>query len=183
MKKRIAKKIIAIIVGVLAVLCAVFTFMACGEPEGECGELMKSAVFYCDANQWIDKNFLEENRVSGAYYEEENYAGGSDYIYDSTSPATRTIMIDNEATFNRIFTEYPFTVDFESRRVVLHIFGNMYARDFYLKNAEVKEGTLRVQYEMEKVADDINDACMPGQHCFMLILDRVSFCNAVFEEI
>lgn len=145
-------------------------------------EIPYNAVLNSHANDLISDDFLRENRVK-AFYPNDDYVEGENdrYIRDKDSPGTRTFTITEQQEFDKIFTKCTTPVDFENQIVILYIFGNIYPREYYLKNIRLKDDILEVSYELEWSNKD--DAGMPSQWCFMLIMDKVNFTDVKFIEL
>lgn len=66
-----------------------------------------NAKMYSKSNDWIKKDFLEDNKVMGAYYFNPDYIEGNNDVeegyYDDSSPRSRTFIITEEETFHQIF--------------------------------------------------------------------------------
>ena len=102
----------------LAIL-AIFSLLLC------CSSCRYGAKLYNNVDDWIDESFLNENRVK-AYYPNDNYvydeSDPSDkYIYEETAPSSRVFIITDEDKYNRIFTNSPLDIDFESKTIILYI--------------------------------------------------------------
>ncbi|MDE7161834.1 MAG: hypothetical protein K2N65_03635, partial [Anaeroplasmataceae bacterium] len=156
------KKIITII---LLALCFFF-FTGCNQNK-------YNATLDSNAKQYINKAFLNENRVKGAYYLNDAYIEGESdpsekYILDTASPSSRTFQLEEEK-FNDIFSNYPFPVDFEKEMVVLYIFTDIYPRKYNLDGIDVNGTTLNIYYKLEQ--GNKKDAVEPYQRCFLVKLN------------
>ena len=146
-----------------------------------------NAVMYSRVEEWIDEDFLRENRVK-AYYLNDDYVEDDDsdeppeeYIYDKNSPSSRSFIITEENQFKNIFTACPISVDFDKEMVLLHIFGDMYPyREYYLKKTALEDKTLKIYYKLEY--SNKKDETMPFQRCMMVKLDRLDISDVNFIE-
>lgn len=155
----------------VALLCIGLFGIACAT------KLPYNAILNSHANDLISDDFLKENRVK-AYYPIDPKDEYTEYIHDKDSPDTRTSTITEQQEFDEIFTKCTTPVDFENQIVILYIFGNIYPREYYLKNIRLKDDVLEVSYELEW--SNKQDAGMPSQWCFMLIMDKVNFTDVKF---
>ena len=143
-----------------------------------------NAKLYDDADEWASKEFLEENKVSGAYYVRPDYVEGSgqDRLYrDLSAPETRTFVITNEYDYKEIFTESEVKVDFEKQMVVFYLCSINHRRDGYLYDVVLEGKTLTVSYVYEYT--NRNDASRPGVEGFMLVIDKLDVDEIVFTEV
>ena len=164
------------IVGIIILICCLFGSVGCGNKY--------NTELFNNVEQWIRDDFLRENRVK-AYYPNENYDENGEqserYIYDETAPLSRTFIISDEETFNEIFTEDDFSVDFDNEMLLLYIFPKMYPRNYILKKIIVEGGKIRISVEIEK-RNGVGDAAMPAQSCLLVKMDRIEFDSAEFIE-
>lgn len=127
------------------------------------------AEIYSQSNDWIHESFLDENRVNGVSYLNKDYNESIDsiddkYIYDDTSPDTRTIVIDNEQEYNRIFKPGYLDVDFNSEIIYLYIFANTSPFEaYYIDKISVDNERVTIYIKLEY--RNIKDSTMPYQRC------------------
>lgn len=146
-----------------------------------------NAVMYSKVEEWVDEDFLKENRVK-AYYLNDDYVEGDDsddapekYIYDENSPRSRSFIITEENEFKSIFTDCPIPVDFDKEMVLLYIFGDIYPnREYYLKKTSLDNKTLNIYYKLEST--NKKDATAPYQRCMMVKLDKLDITEVNFIE-
>lgn len=149
-----------------------------------CSNNRYNAVLYSNATEWIDKTFLNDNKVK-AYYFNENYIDGQSdpndkYIYDEASPSSRVFIIDDESEYNRIFSNFPLNIDFEHEMVILYIFSDVYpAREYKLKKIEVNGEVLTVKTELEQ--KNVDDVAIPYQRCIVVKMNKVEINEVRFE--
>ena len=168
------KKAIAVLMFALAALAA----FAAG-----CGSKY-NATLISNADDIINPNFLEQNRVSGAFYLNSDYKEGIDspderYIFDESSPESRTFIIKEKSQFNEIFDEDKFSIDLTDKMAILYIFADVYGtRDYKLSGIEKTADRLEICCNLEYSAAD--DATMPFRRCFVIIMDKINIDSAIF---
>lgn len=126
--------------------------------------VLLAVIFFCWKNRYgaklyngdvntyhgVREEFIDQNRVYGAYYFNSECLEDSDEsteisYRDNEAPETRTFLIKDEETFKEIFYEDALDVNFEEEMLVLHIFCVHHVRDYYLKNVTVKGDTLKIE--------------------------------------
>ena len=168
------KKAIAVLMFALAALTA----FAAG-----CGSKY-NATLISNADDIINPNFLEQNRVSGAFYPNPDYEEGVDsaderYIFDESSPESRTFIIKEKSQFNEIFDEDKFSIDLTDKMAILYIFADVYGtRDYKRSGIEKTADRLEICCNLEYSAAD--DATMPFRRCFVIIMDKINIDSAIF---
>lgn len=168
------KKAIAVLMFTLA---AVAVFIAgCGSKY--------NATLISNADDIINPNFLEQNRVSGAFYPNPDYEEGVDspderYIFDESSPGSRTFIITEKSQFDDIFDEDKFSIDLTDKMAILYIFADVYGtRDYKLSDIEKTGDGLEICCSLEYSAAD--DATMPFMRCFVVTLDKTDISEVTF---
>lgn len=144
------------------------------------------AELYSNAREWVDEDFLKEHRVWGAAYPNEDYVEGvSDpseaHIWDDTSPKSHTVVISTQEDYRKIFPKSTVEVDFDEQLVIFYTFRNCVSRRHLLKKIEKEDQTLKVYYKL-KFNWGRADTTMPGQRCFMLVMDQTDFKDVEFIE-
>ncbi|MCM1438442.1 MAG: hypothetical protein NC131_04440 [Roseburia sp.] len=141
------------------------------------------AEIYSSAEEWVNDNFLKENRVK-AYYRNENYAEGvslpsEKYIYEENSPSSRVFAITDGEYFGSVFSYYPDGVDFGNEIILLYVFGDTYPnRKYFLSDIILKDNVLNVYVQLEN--KPVKDATAPYQRCLTVKLDKLEFAEAIF---
>ena len=136
-----------------------------------------NAKLYSDAHKWINEDFLKENMVYGAFYNNEN----GERVYDRISPKSRTFVIENDEQYNQVFKEKSLDVDFEKEFIILYVFSDTSPREYVLTGLKLNDKKLIIQIKLQfSLADD---ACMPTQRCLVLKMDKVEVENVEFEKI
>ena len=146
-----------------------------------CSNLIYGAKLYNNVGDWIDESFLNENRVK-AYYPNDNYVYGENdaFIYEETAPSSRVFIITDEDEYNRIFTNSPLDIDFESKIIILYIFPKSHVRDYKLKKIELKDKILTVEMRMEWKWN-VKDGCMPGPECVAIKMNKAEIDEVKFK--
>lgn len=148
-------------------------------------DTLYNSILYNGVEEWIDDDFLRENRVY-AYYRNENYIEGvSDpdekYILEETLPSSLVFIITEENEYNKIFTKSELDIDFESENVILYIFTDTNpSRKYNLKGIDVNDKVLYVQIGLER--KNVNDATMPYQRCILIKMNKVEINEANFKN-
>lgn len=143
-----------------------------------------NATLISNADDIIDAKFLEQNRVSGAFYPNPEYKEGVDspderYIFDESSPESRTFIITEENLFDDIFDEDKFSIDLADKMAILYIFADVYGtRDYKLSDIEKTGDRLEICCSLEYSAAD--DATMPFMRCFVVTLDKTDISEVTF---
>lgn len=164
----------------LLVFVMIFTCLIC---IAGCSTNKYNAVLYDTANEWIDDNYLKENRVK-AYYINDNYVEGESdisdkYVYDEAAPLSRTLIIHEQSEFGKIFSEFDSEIDFDNKIVILYIFADVYPnRRYYLKNLQLDDKNLNIYFNPER--KNVDDATAPYQRSFMVVLDKIEVAEVNF---
>lgn len=161
---------------VCLLVCAAGVLTACDEAK------KYHAEFYDDLEEFMNDEFLKENRVGNAYYPNEYYIEGVNerFIYDETSPRTRTFIVTDEEEFAKMFDSFPAEIDFASQMLVVYMFRVINSRDYYLRELTVKDGVLNVTLEEEHISPDVADTTMPGCRCVAIVMDKTEISSAAF---
>ena len=160
----------------LALTMLVICFIGCSNKY--------NATLISNADDIIRSNFLEQNRVSGAFYLNSDYKEGIDspderYIFDESSPESRTFIIKEKSQFNEIFDEDKFSIDLTDKMAILYIFADVYGnRDYKLSGIEKTADRLKICCSLEYSTAD--DATMPFRRCFVIIMDKINIDSAIF---
>ena len=163
MKK--VRRQIAVLLGI--VLCAAVSAGCSGNAYHAELALLKRSV---DLNGYIREEFLEENRVFGAFYpigEAEDGTADYEQLTDESCPRERIFCIRSEEEFNGVFVLPPqeLKADFQTQMLVVYTQACMYSRR--------KEGEeLFILFGMEE-RRGVGDASMPAQIYLFVVLDAV----------
>ena len=146
--------------------CAAGVLTACNEAK------KYHAEFYDDVEEFMNDEFLKENRVA--------------YIKDETSPSARTFIVTNKEEYVQIFDEFPEKIDFTNQLIIVYMFVTTTPRNFEMTDLSLKEGVLRVSYKVEMSIGDrlhsIKDDVIAYRRCFALVMDKTDITTAEFEE-
>ena len=154
-----------------------------------CAAIRYGATLYSDAEEWLDDAFLEENKISTAYYRNPDFTDihGSEpeWITYPDEPKTRTFIITEKEEYDRIFTKSPVEVDFEKEMVILYTFCSVYygGIKYELKTMKVTDDTLTVKFECQYMPPDTDAACQPYQRFFMLTMKKTEITEVKFIEM
>lgn len=154
--------------------CAAGVLVACNEAK------KYHAEFYDDVEEFMNDEFLKENRVGKAYYPNEYYIEGitERFFYDEISPRTRTFIVDDEESFAQMFNVFPVEIDFEKQTLIVYMFRVINGRSHYMNKLQVEGGILRVKIKEENRKSD--DTTMPGRKCVAVVMDKTEISSAAF---
>ena len=181
MKKKIVLRVIVGVIGVVLLGVGVSYWWILGQ---------YNATMYSKARKWIHEDFLDNNRVRGAsyinkeynpdmIYDEENWV--EKYIYDKESPKNRTFIIKDEITFNNIFKENSFDVDFDKEMVILYMVSDVCPRECYILNILNDDDILTIQY-MHKFSNAY-DTVQPYPRCMVVKMKKMNITGVEFIEV
>lgn len=96
-KMKEVKKIKVILIGMVLIVTSVFS--------SGCNNIKYNAKLYSNVGEWIDKSFLNENKVK-AYYSNENYVEGvsypdEQYIYENDAAEKRFFIFESDFEFKK----------------------------------------------------------------------------------
>ena len=166
-------------------LCGIVICLSLLFPFGGCGGDKYNAVLYDNVNEWMNKEFLKENKTYGACYLNENYNENEDdwneqILIDKTSPQSRAFVTKEKEEFDKIFSSFPIEVNFEKEIILIYIFTTVYlSRPYKLNSINVQNQVVIIEYEMEK-ANGTTDTSMPGQRCFAVKMNKLEITAAEF---
>ena len=160
---------------VCLLVCAAGVLTACDEAK------KYHAEFYDDVEEFMNDEFLKENRVGKAYYPNEYYIEGitERFFYDEISPRTRTFIVDDEESFAQMFNVFPVEIDFEKQTLIVYMFRAINGRSHYMNKLQVEGGILRVKIKEENRKSD--DTTMPGRKCVAVVIDKLEISSAEFD--
>ena len=168
------------LITILLFSCAAGVLVACNEAK------KYHAEFYDDVEEFMNDEFLKENRVGQAFYPADDFSGGQEYIKDETSPSARTFIVTNKEEYVQIFDEFPEKIDFTNQLIIVYMFVTTTPRNFEMTDLSLKEGVLRVSYKVKMSIGDrlhsIKDDVMAYRRCFALVMDKTDITTAEFEE-
>lgn len=176
MKNKITLKLAALGIALTCLFAyAAGVLVACNEAKKH------HAEFYDDVEQFMDDEFLKENRVGKAYYPNEYYIEGitERFFYDEISPRTRTFIVDDEESFAQMFNVFPVEIDFEKQTLIVYMFRVINGRSHYMNKLQVEGGILRVKIKEENRKSD--DTTMPGRKCVAVVIDKLEIASVEFD--
>ena len=153
-----------------------------------CAAIRYGATLYSDAEEWLDDAFLEENKISTAYYRNPDFTDihGSEpeWITYPDEPKTRTFIITEKEEYDRIFTKSPVEVDFEKEMVILYTFLAHYPGGikYELKKTKVTDDTLTVEFDRQYIAP-VTGVEPYYQAFFMLTMKKTEITEVKFIEM
>lgn len=170
------KQIKVIIIGMVLIMICMFS--------NGCSNTKYNAKLYSNAEEWIDKSFLNENRVK-AYYLNENYVEGvsyqdEQYVYENNAPSEKIYIFESDIEFKKIFVNYEKKIDFSKEIVVLYIFADVnFKIDYKLESLKYKNGIVEITARLCKSNLDV--ATVPYPRCFMIKMDKMKITDVKLE--
>lgn len=123
-----------------------------------------------DAKSFFKDEFLDENRVKGIYYKNEE----GEYDYWDEGPNNILIVVYNKETLNEITNNYNKEIDFEKKVVLIYIFNDIYpSRDYYYRSSNLTENKLSIDIKIKSAKRGIGDASSPYQRVLLITLDKI----------
>ena len=170
MKK--VRRQIAVLLGI--VLCAAVSEGCSGNAYHAELALLRRSV---DLNGYIREDFLEENRVFGAFYpigEAEDGTADYEQLTDESYPRERIFCIRSEEEFNGVFVLPPqeLKADFQTQMLVVYTQACMYSRPVEIKRVEKEGEELFILFGMEE-RRGVGDASMPAQIYLFVVMDAL----------
>ena len=136
-----------------------------------------NAVIYSHAEDMLLEEFLDENKIGGAFYENPDYVEGVDdprneiVRYDEL-PTTRTYIIKDSETYEKIFKADEIEVDFDKEIILLYVFGDYeFYLDYYIKDISVVGKQVSVYVQKER--SDKKGGAMPAPRCIAVKMDKL----------
>ena len=136
-----------------------------------------NAVIYSHAEDMLLEEFLDENKIGGAFYENPDYVEGVDdprnelVRYDEL-PTTRTYIIKDSETYEKIFKADEIEVDFDKEIILLYVFGDdEFYLDYYIKDISVVGKQVSVYVQKER--SDKKGGAMPAPRCIAVKMDKL----------
>ncbi|MBE5963769.1 MAG: hypothetical protein E7252_02350 [Lachnospira sp.] len=170
------RKIKFVIIGMVLLMLFVFLKSCYNDKHG--------AEIYSKSNDMILTSFLENNKVKGAYYKDTNYDENAKdstdrYYYDEASPESRTFLIKDQETFEKIFVKNAFDVNFEQEILCLYIFADIYPnRKYVIDNVTIEEKHATIYFRIE--SNNKKDVAAPYQRCLIVKLKEKDISSVEF---
>lgn len=135
-------------------------------------------------------SFLSENRIYGTPYKNENWnpedPTSEEYLYDKTSPQTRTFIVTDQAMLDEMFKDFRYQIDFETQMLIVYFYTDLYMRPQILTQVNLEGRILRINFrtELGKSSDPWHhDATEPYQRLLVVRLNKLSIDNVeVFKS-
>ncbi len=142
-----------------------------------CSVKKYNAVLYERANDWVDEDFFKENKVR-AYYNTH----GDAYELQRNEPLSRTFIITTREEFDRIFPEYPHSVNFDSQIMILYIFADdTDSVKFELRLMKLRDKVLTVKIGFDALPPDKFGSARVGPVLMLIKMDRVEIDEVKIE--
>ena len=123
-------------------------------------------------NEKFKESFLQENKVSGASYYNDNYDPNDPYsekyIYDSTSPKEIIIVIDSKEKHNQIFN-CEHDIDYDKEILILRLFADT-SCSYWLHDVRLENGVLKIVFNYK-----INSSTVPVRHFHIIKMEKVEY--------
>lgn len=124
------------------------------------------------ANEKFKESFLQENKVSGASYYNDNYDSNDPdsqkYIYDSTSPKEIIIVIDSKEKHDQIFN-CEHDVDYDNEILILRLFADT-SCSYWLHDVILENGALTIVFNYR-----IDFSTDPVRHFHIIKIDKIEY--------
>ena len=143
--------------------------------------------FYNDVHTFMNKDFLEQNRTYGVYYDIDVYDYSTNSWIkqtqrDPTSPKTRDIIVDSEEKFAEVFNSFHSNIDFENEMLVVHMFTVINCRPAILNKIVLENGNLQVYFRIQDARPNVNDTTMPGQKAIAVKIKKIELNSIEFIQ-
>ncbi len=166
-------KVKKLLIPLLLLISCMFVFAGCGNEYNA----VLTYTRYDDLKGYINDDFLEENKIFGAFYKIYSEENEMEYVMlkDESFPRTRTFIVKNQSEFDNIFTEKPqeLNIDFENRMLVIHTDTTIYNRPIKLQTVKADENVLTVKMKMNDGKFGVGDAAMPCQIYLFVVMDKL----------
>ena len=132
------------------------------------------AEIYGYVNDSISSEFAENNKIKVAYEyddpEREN------------APETLTFIVNDKETFDEIFAEAPFDVDFENETVIVHsrMSTISHLTDYLIDDISVNGEYAEIIFGGNVEEDEIHGV-YPSQRWFVIKMNKADFTNITFH--
>ena len=174
-------RFLAAVLTVIAVLSSLSSSVGCANSFSE---IKYNAKMYDHCNDWINPDFLESNKISGAFYpdpeyDENNPDHPNKYYQEKSDIKTRTFVINDKETFEQIFLPNTLSVDFENETAILYIFSEVHGYlDCYISDVSVEgeKATIYFKYEFSEG----NGATMPYARCLVVTMEKTNISTVEF---
>ncbi len=122
-----------------------------------------------DAADSVSRDFYDNNRVSGAYYD------GTASV-DSEYPSSRTFLIGSAEEYEEIFSQATDqAIDFQSSAIVVYTFADICKREVRIKKISTSEDSITIVLTHKKAPSGVGDACIPYQRYVVIELSENNY--------
>ena len=186
MKKR---RFIIVFLALIIILSTLTSCSACAYVYSF-SEIKYNAKMYGPCNDWINPDFLEENKISNAFYPDPEYDEKNpdnpdhpyEYYLENSDVETRTFVINDKETFDQIFLPNTLSVDFEKQTAVLYISSTVSPRKCYIKRLLVEEEKITVYFKTVSYMFTVLDTVMPYARCLVVTMKKTDITNFEFVK-
>ena len=136
------------------------------------------------AHDYVKESFLFENKIKGAVYKNPDFNEGDpdseEFIWNEEGSRKLYFIIEDEKTYNEIFTDEAPSVDFEKKMVVLLIYYDINPNlTHYIKSIKLKNNELSVS--LSSTISFGTGSTWPDPRCTTLTMNKAEITNVYFE--
>lgn len=133
-----------------------------------CAQIFYGARIYDD----IDKNLvLDTFRWNNPIYVTTE---------NPSHPDSRSFVIADKATYDTVFVDSAFDINFDREMILLCTFSNWHHRPYYLDKISIKDGKATVYIRMQR--RNVNDCCQVYQKWIAVRMRKVDIDSVEFYE-
>lgn len=173
------KKIVSMLISMLLIGVTIFSFSGCANKYN--AKIINSDIKF-------QQEFLDDTITYGAYYQSKYFNTShnqweEEWLYDETSPESRTYIIKDQTTLEEVFVDFPKT-DFEKEMVLVYCYTSVYGRERILKEISIHdEDQLEIIFTIENGKLGHADASMPQRRILVIKMDSLDIKSAEFQYI
>ena len=150
----------------LLLLCIIFTsFTGCA--------YVSNAIYgvrmYDQAGSWIREDFAAEHEV-----------------WYKSNPRDYTFIVDSKEEYDEIFITGidELDVNFDKKMIIVHTFTDTTVMNYWIRNARVKKGTLKISYQENAAAGfGRGTTSSPYQRWFAIKVNKMDIESIEFENV
>jgi len=184
-----AKKLIVLGIA-LTMLFSLFTLAACVPEEDEkmsCeDEKTPYNATFVSSEFSFKSEFLEENRISGVSYKNEDWnpedGNSCEYMLDETAPKFRTFIIKERDELDEVFAVFP-EINFEKNMVVMYLFRGFDGVNRHIKNIKISDKSLVIELNFVRVSSGYNNLTEPKCISLIIKLDKLDVSEVEFIKL
>ena len=136
---------------ILALVFGVFLFLIA---LASCSKNKYGEKIYSDIQNDINENIFLDNKIKGVHYDDID-----DYYNEEGAPTFRLFTIDTQQDYDFYFKNDNLSVDYESERLYLYIFGDIYLREYKISSVSKDENKLNIKIKIKH--SGLKDAVAP----------------------